>query len=136
LELYEAKNHNRSVNNTRFFGELFKLKMLSETIMHECIVRLLRSSSDGHSLEMCAVILTITGKDLDRPEAKVSECHSIVCYRYLLLTLGACMKVMEVILCVCYRTTSHIPVHVCLKIRHLTDRVLCRLLKLYVLREF
>ena len=52
-------------------GELFKLKMLSETIMHKCIVRLLRSSSDEYSLEMCAVIITTTGKDLDHPEAKV-----------------------------------------------------------------
>ena len=71
MELYEAKNHIQSVNNIRFLGELFKLKMLSETIMHECIVRLLRSSSDEHSLEICAIVMTITGKDLDRPEAKV-----------------------------------------------------------------
>lgn len=52
-------------------GELFKLKMLSETIMHECIIRLLRSSSDEHSLQMYAAVITTTGKYLDHPEAKV-----------------------------------------------------------------
>ena len=39
--------------------------------MHECIVRLLRSSSDEKSLECFAGLITTTGKDLDKPEAKV-----------------------------------------------------------------
>ena len=65
------KNRKRSLGNIRFIGELFKLKMLSVTIMHECVVRLLRSSSDEESLECFAGLITTTGKDLDYPEAKV-----------------------------------------------------------------
>ena len=73
------------MNNIRFLGELFKLKMLSETIMHECIVRLLRSSSDEHSLEMCAILITTTGKDLDHPDAKVlNYVLFTLCYLFML----------------------------------------------------
>lgn len=61
----------RSLGNIRFIGELFKLKMLSETIMHECITRLLKSASDEESLECFARLITTTGKDLERPETKV-----------------------------------------------------------------
>ena len=43
--------------------------------MHECIVRLLRSSSDEESLECFAGLITTTGKDLDKPEAKVRVCE-------------------------------------------------------------
>ena len=39
--------------------------------MHECIVRLLKSSSDEESLECFAGLITTTGKDLEIPEAKV-----------------------------------------------------------------
>ena len=42
--------------------------------MHECVVRLLRSSSDEESLECFAGLITTTGKDLDHPEAKVGKC--------------------------------------------------------------
>ena len=45
--------------------------MLSETIMHECIMGLLKSATDEKSLECFAVLITETGKDLDHPEAKV-----------------------------------------------------------------
>ena len=45
--------------------------MLSETIMHECVVRLLRSPVDDESLECFARLITRTGKDLDHPQAKV-----------------------------------------------------------------
>ena len=47
-------------------------QMLSATIMHECIVRLLKSSSDEESLECFARLITTIGKYLDLPEAKVS----------------------------------------------------------------
>ena len=60
-----------SLGNFCFIGELFNLKMLSETILHECITRLLKSSSDVESLECFACLITITGKKLDRQEAKV-----------------------------------------------------------------
>uniref|UniRef100_A0A8C5H1U1 Eukaryotic translation initiation factor 4 gamma 1-like n=1 Tax=Gouania willdenowi TaxID=441366 RepID=A0A8C5H1U1_GOUWI len=42
-ELEEAKDkaRRRSLGNIKFIGELFKLKMLTEVIMHDCIVKLL-----------------------------------------------------------------------------------------------
>ena len=44
--------------------------MLSEGIMHECIIRLLRSASDEESLECFCELITTTGKLLDKSEAK------------------------------------------------------------------
>ena len=61
----------RSQSTIQFLGELFKLKMLSESIMKECITRLLRSTSDEEALECFGILITTTGKDLDKPEAKV-----------------------------------------------------------------
>lgn len=55
--------------------------MLSETIMHECIMRLLKSTTDEKSLECFAVLITETGKDLDHPEVTV-------CYPPLSLSGG------------------------------------------------
>ena len=40
--------------------------------MHECMIRLLKSSSDEESLECFSGLITTTGRDLDIPEAKVS----------------------------------------------------------------
>ena len=45
--------------------------MLSETIMHECLCKLLRSPVDEESLECFARLIATTGKDLDHPQAKV-----------------------------------------------------------------
>ena len=78
LIVRDGKNRKRSLGNMHFLGELFKLKMLSEIIMHECVVRLLRSSSDEESLECFAGLITTTGKDLDKPEAKVGVHVSVV----------------------------------------------------------
>lgn len=71
LSVSITRMRKRSLGNIRFIGELFKLGMLSETIMHECITRLLKSTSDDESLECFGKLITTTGKDLDRPEAKV-----------------------------------------------------------------
>ena len=46
-------------------------QMLSESIMHDCIVRLLRSSSDEESIECFCKLIVTTGKDLDHPKGKV-----------------------------------------------------------------
>ena len=54
----------------RFIGELFKLKMLTENIMHDCVLKLLRSSDDDN-LECLCRLLTTIGKDLDHEKAKV-----------------------------------------------------------------
>ncbi|GFQ88988.1 eukaryotic translation initiation factor 4 gamma 3 [Trichonephila clavata] len=64
----EEKNRYRLVGNIRFIGELFKLGMLVEPIMHECIKKLL-SQGDDVSLEcLCAFLKTI-GKELDEGKA-------------------------------------------------------------------
>ncbi|CAI8002851.1 Eukaryotic translation initiation factor 4 gamma 1, partial [Geodia barretti] len=84
LKVMETRARKRSLGNIRFIGELFKLKMLSETIMHECMIRLLKSSSDEESLECFAGLITTTGRDLDIPEAKTridgyfSRIHQII----------------------------------------------------------
>lgn len=57
---------------TRFIGELFKLKMLTESIMHDCILRLLRSH-DEDSLECLCRLLTTIGKDIDYEKSKVKH---------------------------------------------------------------
>uniref|UniRef100_A0A671N8H3 Eukaryotic translation initiation factor 4 gamma 3-like n=1 Tax=Sinocyclocheilus anshuiensis TaxID=1608454 RepID=A0A671N8H3_9TELE len=70
-ELEEAKDkaRRRSTGNIKFIGELFKLKMLTEPIMHDCVVKLLKNH-DGESLECLCRLLTTIGKDLDFEKAK------------------------------------------------------------------
>lgn len=71
-ELQEAVDsaRRRSLGNIKFIGELFKLKMLTEVIMHDCIVKLLKNH-DGESLECLCRLLSTIGKDLDFEKAKV-----------------------------------------------------------------
>ncbi|KAL7400525.1 hypothetical protein ABVT39_013470 [Epinephelus coioides] len=70
-ELQEAKDkaRRRSLGNIKFIGELFKLKMLTEVIMHDCIVKLLKNH-DEESLECLCRLLSTIGKDLDFEKAK------------------------------------------------------------------
>uniref|UniRef100_A0A3Q3KSM6 Eukaryotic translation initiation factor 4 gamma, 3a n=1 Tax=Mastacembelus armatus TaxID=205130 RepID=A0A3Q3KSM6_9TELE len=70
-ELEEAKDNarRRSIGNIKFIGELFKLKMLTEAIMHDCVVKLLKNH-DEESLECLCRLLTTIGKDLDFEKAK------------------------------------------------------------------
>ncbi|XP_061684261.1 eukaryotic translation initiation factor 4 gamma 1-like isoform X4 [Syngnathoides biaculeatus] len=70
-DLEESKNkaRRRSLGNIKFIGELFKLKMLTEVIMHECIVKLLKNH-DEESLECLCRLLSTIGKDLDFGKAK------------------------------------------------------------------
>ncbi|KAG5847740.1 hypothetical protein ANANG_G00129420 [Anguilla anguilla] len=70
-ELEEAREmaRRRSLGNIKFIGELFKLKMLTEAIMHDCVVKLLKSH-DEESLECLCRLLTTIGKDLDFQKAK------------------------------------------------------------------
>ena len=84
LEEIISKARERSVSVISFIGELFKLSMLSETIIHECTVRLLKSTSDEESLECFAKLITVAGKQMDHPQAKVSAHLSsnctVICY--------------------------------------------------------
>ncbi|KAM3615524.1 uncharacterized protein V6R79_003497 [Siganus canaliculatus] len=70
-ELRDAKDkaRRRSLGNIKFIGELFKLKMLTEVIMHDCIVKLLKNH-DEESLECLCRLLSTIGKDLDFEKAK------------------------------------------------------------------
>ncbi|XP_078614810.1 uncharacterized protein LOC144883967 isoform X5 [Branchiostoma floridae x Branchiostoma japonicum] len=69
LEEEMANASRRSLGNIRFIGELFKLKILAENIMHDCVVKLLKSN-DEESLECLCRLLTMIGKDLDVERAK------------------------------------------------------------------
>ncbi|XP_008114438.1 eukaryotic translation initiation factor 4 gamma 1 isoform X6 [Anolis carolinensis] len=70
-ELDDARDkaRRRSLGNIKFIGELFKLKMLTEAIMHDCVVKLLKNH-DEESLECLCRLLTTIGKDLDFEKAK------------------------------------------------------------------
>lgn len=74
VELEEARDQarRRSLGNIKFIGELFKLKMLTEAIMHDCVVKLLKNH-DEESLECLCRLLSTIGKDLDFEKAKVRE---------------------------------------------------------------
>lgn len=82
-ELEEARDkaRRRSLGNIKFIGELFKLKMLTEAIMHDCVVKLLKNH-DEESLECLCRLLTTIGKDLDFEKAKVRPalpCPALTC---------------------------------------------------------
>lgn len=74
MELEEARDQarRRSLGNIKFIGELFKLKMLTEAIMHDCVVKLLKNH-DEESLECLCRLLSTIGKDLDFEKAKVNK---------------------------------------------------------------
>nr|XP_057923683.1 eukaryotic translation initiation factor 4 gamma 1a isoform X2 [Doryrhamphus excisus] len=63
------KARRRSLGNIKFIGELFKLNMLTEAIMHDCVVKLLKNH-DEESLECLCRLLSTIGKDLDFEKAK------------------------------------------------------------------
>lgn len=67
-EYYEAqKAKRRGLGLVRFIGELFKLLMITEKIMHICIQRLLANAQDPEEEEiesLCKLLSTI-GKQLD-----------------------------------------------------------------------
>lgn len=57
----------------RFIGELFKLQMLNERIMHECIKKLLSKvyNPDEGEVESLCILLTNVGRELDTTTGKV-----------------------------------------------------------------
>ena len=65
-EASEMKARRRSLGNIRFIGELYKLKMLTVKIMHECVVKLLNSKLDEESLECLCRLLTTVGQEFER----------------------------------------------------------------------
>ncbi|XP_022104164.1 eukaryotic translation initiation factor 4 gamma 3-like isoform X7 [Acanthaster planci] len=69
LEIKLIKNKQRMLGNIRFIGELFKLQMLIEQIMHDCIFKLL-CNKDDESLECMSHLMSTIGKILDHEKAK------------------------------------------------------------------
>ena len=70
MAMHRIECKKRSLGNIRFIGELFKLKMLTENIMHECLIKLLRSA-DEESLECLSRLFSTVGKLLDYEKAQV-----------------------------------------------------------------
>lgn len=61
-----------TVSFDRFIGELFKLKILSVKIMHQCIARLLNTPDDEESLEALCRLLSTIGRELETPPPQTS----------------------------------------------------------------
>ncbi|XP_029482805.2 uncharacterized protein LOC115105204 isoform X2 [Oncorhynchus nerka] len=64
LEETKAEGQRELLCNIKFMCELFKLKMIMETVMHNCIVKLLKNGDDGSLEVLCTLLFTI-GKDLE-----------------------------------------------------------------------
>lgn len=72
-EYYIAQKAKRQgLGLVRLIGELFKLEMLTERIMHECVKRLLANvvTPEEEDIESLCRLLTTVGKTLDSPKAK------------------------------------------------------------------
>jgi translation initiation factor 4G len=72
-EYYAAsKAKRRGLGLIRFIGELFKLQMLTERIMHECIKKLLGNveNPEEEEIESLCKLLTTVGSLLDTPKAR------------------------------------------------------------------
>ncbi|KAM0793777.1 hypothetical protein ACM66B_001195 [Microbotryomycetes sp. NB124-2] len=72
-EYYAAqKAKRRGLGLVRFIGELYKLSMLTERIMHECIRKLLANAEDPdeEDVESLTRLLTTVGGQLDNEKAK------------------------------------------------------------------
>ena len=75
------------MGNIQFIGELFKLKMLTESIMYECITKLFKGK-DEESLECLCRLLTTIGKELDHSAAKVISIELYIGYSLCGIRMG------------------------------------------------
>ncbi|PCH36545.1 ARM repeat-containing protein [Wolfiporia cocos MD-104 SS10] len=72
-EPYAAqKARRRGLGLIKFIGELFKLQMLTERIMHECIKKLISNvdNPEYEEIESLCKLMTTVGKLLDTPKAR------------------------------------------------------------------
>ncbi|URD81458.1 DUF581 domain containing protein [Musa troglodytarum] len=62
----------RRLGNVRLIGELYKARMLTERIMHECIKKLLgqHHDPDEEDAEALCELMSTIGETIDRPKAK------------------------------------------------------------------
>ena len=71
-EYYAAQKAKRQgLGLIKFIGELFKLQMLTERIMHECVKKLLGNveNPEEEEIESLCKLLTTVGQILDTPKA-------------------------------------------------------------------
>ncbi|XP_066567781.1 eukaryotic translation initiation factor 4 gamma 1-like [Amia ocellicauda] len=66
----KGQHHRRALGNIQFIGQLFKVKMLNENTMHNCIIVKLLRKQDEESLECLCRLLSTIGKDLHSEKAK------------------------------------------------------------------
>jgi len=66
------KAKRRMLGNIRFIGELYKQRMLTEKIMHECLIKLLGDieQPEEESVECLCKLMTTIGKSIDHQRAK------------------------------------------------------------------
>ena len=64
FEAQEMRLRRRSLGNIRFIGELYKIKIITGRIMHECIRKLLEQT-DEESLECLCRLVTTVGQVRD-----------------------------------------------------------------------
>ncbi|XP_057544287.1 eukaryotic translation initiation factor 4G-like isoform X2 [Amaranthus tricolor] len=71
-EEMRLKARRRMLGNIRLIGELFKKKMLTERIMHECIKKLLgpNQNPDEENIEALCKLMSTIGEMIDHPKAK------------------------------------------------------------------
>ncbi|CAG2233582.1 EIF4G [Mytilus edulis] len=94
IVLTETNARRRSLGNIRFIGELFKLKMLTEPIMHECVFKLL-NSKDEESLECLCKLLRTIGKELDSEKAKDKDERFIkILFCMLISSVPRCLIIL------------------------------------------
>ncbi|KAJ0439154.1 putative MIF4G-like, type 3, initiation factor eIF-4 gamma, MA3, MIF4G-like domain superfamily [Helianthus annuus] len=70
-----VKARRRMLGNIRFIGELYKKRMLTERIMHECIMKLLsynqkNANPDEEDIEALCKLMSTIGEMIDHPKAK------------------------------------------------------------------
>ena len=70
LSLKGLKNVLLEIGSERVKLSPFFRQMLTEAIMHECVVKLLKSNDEESFECLCKLLFTI-GKDLDHEKAKV-----------------------------------------------------------------
>lgn len=68
----KVKARRRMLGNIRLIGELYKKKMLTERIMHECIQKLLGQCQDPdeEDIEALCKLMSTIGEVIDQPRAK------------------------------------------------------------------
>ncbi|XP_031691945.1 E3 ubiquitin/ISG15 ligase TRIM25 isoform X2 [Oncorhynchus kisutch] len=67
----------RSLGNIRFICELFQLKILTEAIMHDCIVKLAKDGDDN-SLECLCIMLPTIGKGSEKARPRMDQYYNAI----------------------------------------------------------